>query len=337
MADEVSVPATGLFKQHFHWQVLLRWEVFGWILASMIAVAGLLLFFDEYWGANFCFMLTAIFLFAKVAALAIDSADPLWHRLAFTFLLFGLIGVGIVETVKGVNATRASHTPAPPSTVIESLGYSLKLLNTRESTLFLNEPLEPDHSFYRFQIANTGGDAISDIRVALDLPALLARQPIVIDHSFTDNLTVKPVFAAYTRTPPGGKTERISGLSNAVIVEISRLRQSGMIDLGFVTAPIKERRAIVATAPDGSIVLGVAPIYGRYGSVSIRRPVTRAGKTAIEMKSFPVNHPTLNTELIDISRPLRPESRSVLFLMTQDEMIKAINDHVDIQMEHHFQ
>src|ERR1035438_4968290 len=105
-----------------------------------------------------------------------------------------------------------------------------------------------------------------------------------------------------------------------------------MVDLGFVTAPIKERRVIMATAPDGSVNLGVAPIYGRYGSVSVRRPITRDGKIVSEMESFPINYPAPNTELIDIARPLRPESRSVLFLMTQDEMLQAMKEHVDIQM-----
>jgi hypothetical protein len=55
------------------------------------------------------------------------------------------------------------------------------------------------------------------------------------------------------------------------------------------------------------------------------------------MESFPINYPAPNTGLIDIARPLRPESRSVLFLMTQDEMLQAMKEHVDIQMEQHFQ
>ena len=69
----------------------------------------------------------------------------------------------------------------------------------------------------------------------------------------------------------------------------------------------------------------------------MRRPITRDGKIVSEMESFPINYPAPNTGLIDIARPLRPESRSVLFLMTQDEMLQAMKEHVDIQMEQHFQ
>jgi hypothetical protein len=92
----------GLWRRHFHWSVLLKWEVFGWILAALAAVAGILLIFDQYVGANICFMLTAAFLFAKIIHVAVTANDPVWQRLLFTFVLFGLVGVGIVETVRGV-------------------------------------------------------------------------------------------------------------------------------------------------------------------------------------------------------------------------------------------
>jgi hypothetical protein len=93
----------GLWKEHFHWSVLLRWDVLEWILAAVWTAAGIMLFFDQYWGANVCFMLSAVIIFSKIGQIAIMSADPWWHRLLFSFLLFGIFGMGIVETVRGVN------------------------------------------------------------------------------------------------------------------------------------------------------------------------------------------------------------------------------------------
>jgi hypothetical protein len=94
----------GIWRIHFHWSVLLRWEVLGWILASLPAIAGLFLVFDQYQGANVCFIITALFLFAKVTHAALTTPDGTTARVLFTFALFGVIGVGIVETVKGVTA-----------------------------------------------------------------------------------------------------------------------------------------------------------------------------------------------------------------------------------------
>jgi len=86
----------GLWKKHFHWSVLLKWDVLAWILATLLAVAGIMLFFEKYWGANICFVLSVILIFAKIAEAAIASADPVWQRLLFSFVLFGIVGVGII-------------------------------------------------------------------------------------------------------------------------------------------------------------------------------------------------------------------------------------------------
>jgi hypothetical protein len=93
----------GLWKEHFHWSVLLRWDVLGWILAAVWTAAGIMLFFDQYLGADVCFMLSAVIIFSKIGQIAIMSTDLWWHRLLFSFLLFGFFGMGIVETVRGVN------------------------------------------------------------------------------------------------------------------------------------------------------------------------------------------------------------------------------------------
>ena len=69
----------------------------------MIAIAGLLLFFDQYAGANVCFGLTAFFVFAKIIHVGVTTNEALSNRLLFTFVLFGLVGIGIAETIRGVN------------------------------------------------------------------------------------------------------------------------------------------------------------------------------------------------------------------------------------------
>jgi hypothetical protein len=47
---------------------------------------------------------------------AATSDDPSWHRLLFVFLLFGIIGIGIVEAVRGVTGWSRKH----PATTAQS-------------------------------------------------------------------------------------------------------------------------------------------------------------------------------------------------------------------------
>jgi hypothetical protein len=113
----------GLWKEHFHWSVILRWEVLAWILAALPSVGAIMLVFDQYTGANVCFMMTAMFIFAKIAQLAVLSNTSTAERLIFTFILFGLVGIGITETMRGVNRSADSNRKidvvipktAPPS------------------------------------------------------------------------------------------------------------------------------------------------------------------------------------------------------------------------------
>ena len=197
--------------------------------------------------------------------------------------------------------------------------------------MFLKEPLDSGQEFYRFQVRNNGSD-LSDVTIALDLPALLAKQPILIDRTGADNLALKAAFSAYVRTIPGKPPERIADLNNTAILDLSRLKNSDFIDIGLVTAPIKDRQIVMITAPDGSIQMTTSPHYGRYGSVSVKRPKDGG----LEARSFTVGAPVPNIELIDRSNPLRPWSRTVLSLLTQDEMVENMNKGIRIQVEQHF-
>ena len=92
--------------------MLLRWEVVAWIVACLLAVGGIVLIFDQYGLANACFVITALFCFAKVVHMAVVAREAWWQRMLFTFLMFGILGVGIVETVRGVNRFAQSKRPA---------------------------------------------------------------------------------------------------------------------------------------------------------------------------------------------------------------------------------
>lgn len=93
----------GLWKQHFHWSVLLDWVVLAVTVPAILCIAGLLLVFDQFRGANVCFVITALLIFGKIVNVAVISQDSVPQRLLFTFVLFGVFGVAIVETVRGVN------------------------------------------------------------------------------------------------------------------------------------------------------------------------------------------------------------------------------------------
>ncbi len=73
--------ADNLWKRHFHWKVLLRWDVLGWILAVLPSIGAILIVFDQYSLANVCFIGTAVFIFAKVSHVAIESDDRWWQRM----------------------------------------------------------------------------------------------------------------------------------------------------------------------------------------------------------------------------------------------------------------
>jgi len=96
----------GIWAEHFHPNVLLRWEVLGWIIASLLAVAGIVLIFDQFLAANICFALVALFFFAKIISVSLAHKENMTSSLVFSFLLCGLVGAAITATIAGVNRYR---------------------------------------------------------------------------------------------------------------------------------------------------------------------------------------------------------------------------------------
>lgn len=131
--------ATGLWSEIFHWRVLLRWDVLSWILATTLGFAGLFLFFDQFWGANVCFVLFAAFVVAKVAAFAIESPGPSWQRLLFALPISGVIVFLAAGAVWGVSVWRSAHEPPPTQETLRAKSYA-----ARKGPFSLHELFETD-------------------------------------------------------------------------------------------------------------------------------------------------------------------------------------------------
>ena len=159
----------GLWKEYFHWSVLLRWDVLGWIIPALLAVGGLVLIFDQFAAANVCFMLTTIFIFAKISQLAVESHSSTIDRLLFTFVLFGLLGVGIAETVRGVNHWAESKrepkgqsdaAPKLPTPKDEAQKTPLGSLEAPSSTIPSNERNLPSS---KTKTRNLGPESVPEV------------------------------------------------------------------------------------------------------------------------------------------------------------------------------
>src|ERR1700730_16512531 len=154
----------GLWKEHFHWRILLRWAVLGWAIAALIGIAALLLVFDQFWGANVCFVIVALLSLSKVTQLAILASDPALQRVLFTFLLFGVIGVLVVETVRGVNNwkhRRDSMVSAPVAVVTTPQTGRVEdiitnFLDARTVPFVWPAQWHPESSSWVFEVTNRG-------------------------------------------------------------------------------------------------------------------------------------------------------------------------------------
>jgi hypothetical protein len=254
---------------------------------------------------------------------------PNWSRhIAAVIMLFAVPAVALLQLLP---QWRAEHTgEVAPTQSAPPLYFSLQQLTSEKSLAFLKEPLRPGESFYHFRVSSGMGD--SNISIALDLPALLSRDPILIAHSGADDLNVAAEVSEYTRSSEG-RTERVkSRFGNGVTIEMSRLWSPGFVDVGIVTAPIKQGQIVLATAPDGSIVMSVAPIYGRFGSLSMMHR-TIGGGGERNARSYPITYPMPGRELIDYTNELSPWSRTQLQPFTKDELLRADRAGIHISFE----
>jgi hypothetical protein len=110
VVPDESIAGMGIWSDHFHPKIWLKWEVLGWIIATLLAVGGIVLIFDQYLIANICFIALAASFFIKIITVAISSKGSMLSSLIFAFLLCGLVAVGITATVRGVNKFRDKKT-----------------------------------------------------------------------------------------------------------------------------------------------------------------------------------------------------------------------------------
>lgn len=95
-----------VWQDHFHWRVVQQWEVLGWIVGILLAVGGIVLFFDQYWWANICFILIAVLMATKVIGLAVAAQGQVIDRIVFAVVLCCAIGILAYFPVNGVRRYR---------------------------------------------------------------------------------------------------------------------------------------------------------------------------------------------------------------------------------------
>jgi hypothetical protein len=243
----------GLFKQHFHWSVLLDWVVLAVTVPTLFAIAGLLLFFDQFEGANVCFVITFLFIFAKIAHVAIVSTDPMLQRLLFTFLLFGILGVGIVETVRGVNKWAAkrgmsAHLVSSENKAPEEKPKSdLPPLTAKPPEPTLNPKSDKVKSEVKTEAPNGESFVISEPRFIINMKRKFeASLPFWVQYTSAYGQTISPVavalFIDITSQIP--HSEKIKGYSVAI-----KTVQCGWTYL----VPIRMRSVRVFWVPEGGI------------------------------------------------------------------------------------
>jgi hypothetical protein len=203
-----------------------------------------------------------------------------------------------------------------PKAVLRS---SLNRLTDQESAISLGKRLGPGQSFYRLEMIESKRD-ISGVVINLDLPGLLVDQPLIVHTEGAENLTAKAEVLPPTLNI-NGEPESISKFNNSATIEIPQFRQHGFVGIGLVTAPVKPEMLTVMTISNGALVIGIAPAFDRYGSLSIRY---REGgnDSKYEFHSFAIRRPDPEVELIDSAKELYPGSRSILLGITRQDALR---------------
>ncbi len=160
-----------IWRELFTCEKLLSWTFVGWTLAILIGSgAGMLSYPPLYIVAEICFALAAFVMFAKIAQIAVTTDYPFWERAVFTFVLFGVVGIVVVEVIRLIQSNR------PPSQV-----------GTSETTALIVIETAIHPGIKELSITNAGKVAISDIQISateyfLDKDAWNAEQLAIADY-----------------------------------------------------------------------------------------------------------------------------------------------------------
>lgn len=102
-------------------------QVFDWlpfgIGVSILIGVGLAMLADEFKSFNaarVCFYVSALYAYGKILMWALFTAERFFVRATLTFLVFGVVGVGLIEalrltTLREATTTKAEHPEPPPS------------------------------------------------------------------------------------------------------------------------------------------------------------------------------------------------------------------------------
>jgi hypothetical protein len=104
----------GLWREHLHWSVLLKWSTIAALVPSLITLGGVLLMPDQFRLAKACFILAGLLCLAKITHLATSTPDRTHTRLIFAVAGYALVGLLTITLVRGVNSYAARQSAAPP-------------------------------------------------------------------------------------------------------------------------------------------------------------------------------------------------------------------------------
>ena len=112
-----------IWRELFKLEFILGWGFIGFVFATGLGMLGLETIFhvESLTSAEVFFVVAGLLISAKIVQIAVTTEFPFWERALFTFVLFGLVGVGIVELIKVIEKRRPIITksviPQPnPST-----------------------------------------------------------------------------------------------------------------------------------------------------------------------------------------------------------------------------
>src|SRR2546423_1325285 len=124
------------------WRDFFSAHIFVWnFIFLMFALSGLgftMIGLQSFFGpqslfyAEVCFAVAAFIILMKVAQFTVTTNYPVFQRVIFTFVMFGLVGVGIVELIRAIQSHRprqAARTDVTQTGAVEGLsrlGWTVK-------------------------------------------------------------------------------------------------------------------------------------------------------------------------------------------------------------------